>query len=30
MLPSCEKALMMAMATARLAGGRGNEELIHE
>lgn len=25
MLPSCEKALMKAMATARFAGGRGRE-----
>lgn len=29
-LPSCENALIAARATARLAGGRGNEEEIHE
>lgn len=30
MLPSCEKALMAARATARFAGGRGKEEEIQE
>lgn len=30
MLPSWEKALMAASATARLAGGRGKDDEIHE
>ena len=30
MLPTWLKALIRAIATARLAGGRGKEELIHE